>query len=1252
VSSHVAIAELLRFETILRGTLPNLPDPPGVYCYSKAFRDEHEKFCLNRRNIHMGLLVPIANGIGNGFIELFDCMNPREGPLEQNGRKRPRDPFGSDDNLDAGTGGSVEVCDTADDVGRGRGEVRSNKHLKQSAELLREIKSGVQSSLGVLRQSNEQQQYPRKQGDSTTDADRVAVAVAVAVDNEGGAGGVAFRQAAHPVGSTDSTDMSYFGLNILANVANVANVRESLPTSMEYYNKILSLGTPQVRPKESYRTSLDKGESDKEVEVVSFETDIAAPEKVFLVKFKNPARAYRQIPKAPQRLAGDLSGFGESYQAYILPRMDSADGQLAFRAPPPEDVQFVTIKKINKEALREYLGSGGQEDPYKEIALRKQMGDDIHVLKLIEALEDERYVYIVADYHIDDSLFDNVPVGLGCSDSTARTWFAKILEILSYLEKHNIYHSALTPDNFVFVKDKLVLVRLGLAIRIPPPTQDKVPFQIPVGPIGSLPFQAPEVHSKGMILNGASANLWSASVTLYYILTGRTPYGIPHPADPGFRVLLSRGSLQTMTKFLKAEAADHVVSEEGCTSSVSPEAMDLLSNLLKVVPTERWSCAQALASRWVQGNYLVDDADETGPPAVGMTDSVDGDASLNEDGREGYGETVVTPGPHDVLLGRGNDTNNHSGNRAFRALVSDHKMRYAACGKNEKPKVAREVVDIWKNLHPPGRFLARKDDDSDQLVWVEVPAKKAREKASQCLRERSPEVAVSLRLQHGQSEYAILQQRHRGAAGFYTPFGQPQGQNLMISPSAQVQMVHHQMFLRQQFQQRHQLKMRLEAEAKEKFLAGLAAGTRSGKKGPDRSILDALPRNGAAGNPTENPAALFYQAARMEPNQVTRDPVARKDADQVTRDPTARKDQSNRHNMPVLYGHYIHNSKKYGKRELEVWRGDVTNPVEAVDILVFSCCDGDYNIPCPGSVLEAIETRYKIEIAAEFAQREFDYLQQIDVWVSKPLREGVPFRHLLCVVIKEGDPLAEVHDKIFQGVALLNIETKPDHLTSLAIPMVGEAFYGGVAIADNLLRASRRAMEDVPTCGKIHLYGYDDNQTSVLLKAAERTFQTTEMGHTGLMATAWKAQSQSKHPRMDAQIPAISAPVHAPTPPSTSPRQGPIPAMDGQQGQDTNVPPKADHSQSSTAASSVGGPQVPAAPPILENSNPANMIPVGSRYINRSTGPLVIHKPRDMDGRLHTNDESRPFVPSLTISSSSIRQRWVVQQPPRQQALQ
>ena len=95
------------------------------------------------------------------------------------------------------------------------------------------------------------------------------------------------------------------------------------------------------------------------------------------------------------------------------------------------------------------------------------------------------------------------------------------------------------------------------------------------------------------------------------------------------------------------------------------------------------------------------------------------------------------------MFGRGGGTNNHSGNIKFRKLCLDNKFKYIAASKVDKPKVAREVVAIWRKQDPPGRFLTKASRDKSkgqETLWRDVGDQKAREKASQCLRERTPEV--------------------------------------------------------------------------------------------------------------------------------------------------------------------------------------------------------------------------------------------------------------------------------------------------------------------------------------------------------------------------------------------------------------------------------------------------------------------------------------------------------------------------------
>mmetsp|Transcript_26511 Transcript_26511/g.40540 ORF Transcript_26511/g.40540 Transcript_26511/m.40540 type:complete len:834 (-) Transcript_26511:99-2600(-) len=103
------------------------------------------------------------------------------------------------------------------------------------------------------------------------------------------------------------------------------------------------------------------------------------------------------------------------------------------------------------------------------------------------------------------------------------------------------------------------------------------------------------------------------------------------------------------------------------------------------------------------------------------------------------GDIVVTD--NDTLLGRGGATNHHKGNKVFRNIVQKYRDEYVEAPKISKPDVSRKVVVIIRRANPPGRFLKKNTDGK----WYDVGDKKATEKASQALREKSPEARKAKR---------------------------------------------------------------------------------------------------------------------------------------------------------------------------------------------------------------------------------------------------------------------------------------------------------------------------------------------------------------------------------------------------------------------------------------------------------------------------------------------------------------------------
>ena len=94
---------------------------------------------------------------------------------------------------------------------------------------------------------------------------------------------------------------------------------------------------------------------------------------------------------------------------------------------------------------------------------------------------------------------------------------------------------------------------------------------------------------------------------------------------------------------------------------------------------------------------------------------------------------IIEPGPNDCLFGRGGGTNHHPGNKTYRKMVELKKDRYLNSKRLDKPLVAMEIINEWRSLDPPGRFLKQ---DERTKMWSDVGDRKAREKTSQALREK------------------------------------------------------------------------------------------------------------------------------------------------------------------------------------------------------------------------------------------------------------------------------------------------------------------------------------------------------------------------------------------------------------------------------------------------------------------------------------------------------------------------------------
>ncbi|KAL3934799.1 MAG: hypothetical protein SGARI_003234, partial [Bacillariaceae sp.] len=109
---------------------------------------------------------------------------------------------------------------------------------------------------------------------------------------------------------------------------------------------------------------------------------------------------------------------------------------------------------------------------------------------------------------------------------------------------------------------------------------------------------------------------------------------------------------------------------------------------------------------------------------------------------------------HDVLSGRGGGTNVHPGNRDFRDLINKYRTIYLKAKKNDKPAISRAIVKSIRSKG--GRFLKKNEKNAQ---YFEIGDAQAREKTSQALRQRAPEMR---KLMFEQEQLTGMPHSHQG----------------------------------------------------------------------------------------------------------------------------------------------------------------------------------------------------------------------------------------------------------------------------------------------------------------------------------------------------------------------------------------------------------------------------------------------------------------------------------------------------------
>ena len=90
-------------------------------------------------------------------------------------------------------------------------------------------------------------------------------------------------------------------------------------------------------------------------------------------------------------------------------------------------------------------------------------------------------------------------------------------------------------------------------------------------------------------------------------------------------------------------------------------------------------------------------------------------------------KAIEKPGPNDVLCGRGGGSQNHIGNKEYRAVINANKCAYIDACRKTKTLLVESIVRAVRMQSPPGRFLEK---DTKSGLWNDIGDKRAFAKVS------------------------------------------------------------------------------------------------------------------------------------------------------------------------------------------------------------------------------------------------------------------------------------------------------------------------------------------------------------------------------------------------------------------------------------------------------------------------------------------------------------------------------------------
>ncbi len=174
--------------------------------------------------------------------------------------------------------------------------------------------------------------------------------------------------------------------------------------------------------------------------------------------------------------------------------------------------------------------------------------------RIVDIFEDRECIYIVEDYVEGITLEDLLKQQKRVDEAQGLQWFRDLCGVLNYLHNQRprpIIYRDMKPSNVMLQPDgTLKLIDFGIAREYKQESSADTTY------IGTKGYAAPEQFGKAQ--TDARTDIYALGVTMYHLLTGKSPYEPPYQFVPVRQLApeLSHGIEYILNKCIQSEPAD------------------------------------------------------------------------------------------------------------------------------------------------------------------------------------------------------------------------------------------------------------------------------------------------------------------------------------------------------------------------------------------------------------------------------------------------------------------------------------------------------------------------------------------------------------------------------------------------------------------------------------------------------------------------------------------------------------------------